>query len=481
MLQSLKEERARHFKLALRVGIPLLLFIFLLAYAIFFHGDRLALGTEAIVIFVGMVFVIVYFIFFALELSRKETLVDRVTGGYHYDAFVDRVVRERPRTLAALQIGNLAVVNETFGVRRADRLLRALVEALDRELLREFGPRAWIGRKNGAEFLLALEAEPEAVEAALERFVQAHPQLEELEVDLVFAVIRNNVDDPEQAIDQLRDLLVQRESCPPPPAERRQVSDAREISAAERRVIDALERGALSLSFRPLRNLHSGRPDIYEVGVKMRGEEGSVIAPREFLPIVNRHGLGERYDLLIVDRVLELARLSDESIALSFNLSPFSLRKEEFLAAFHQRLQASGVTPPRLIVELYERKSHHRPEEYFKRLKVLKRWGVRLCLDNFGSSNASMEYLRHFPFDLIQFDREYTFDLKDGKSLPMLRSFITMAHELRMLTGAKWVDTPEKVATLRELGVDYIQGFAAGRVLDEHAFVAQFNPLKEHA
>ncbi len=481
MLRSVKEERARHFRLALRVGIPLLLFIFLLAYAIFFHGGRLIVGTEEIIIFAGMVFVIVYFIFFALELSRKETLLDRVTGGYHYDAFVDRVSRERPRTLAALQIGNLGIINETFGVRRADRLLRSLVEALDRDLLREFGPRAWVGRKNGAEFLLALETEPEVVERALERFVQSHSQLEDLEVDLVFAVIRNNADDPEEAIDQLRDLLIQRENFPPSPTERRPVSGAREISEAERRVIDALERGALALSFRPLRNLRSGRPDIYEVGVKMRGEEGKVIAPKEFLPIVNRHGLGERYDLLIVERILEIARLSEETISLSFNLSPFSLRKQEFLEAFHQRLEASGVMPTRLIVELYERKSHHRPEEYFKRLKVLKRWGVRLCLDNFGSSNASMEYLRHFPFDMIQFDREYTFDLKDGKSLPMLRSFIAMAHEMQMLTGAKWVDTPDKVTILRELGVDYIQGFSAGRVLDERAFVAQYNPLKEHA
>jgi EAL domain-containing protein (putative c-di-GMP-specific phosphodiesterase class I)/GGDEF domain-containing protein len=479
MLQSLKEERARHFRLALRVGIPLLLFIFLLAYAIFFHEGQLIIGTEAIVIFAGMVFVIVYFIFFALELSRKETLVDRVTGGYHYEAFVDRVLRERPRTLAALQINNLAVINETFGVRKADRLLQALVESLDRELLQGFAPRAWIGRKNGAEFLLAIDAEPESVEAVLERFVGAHPQLEAVEIDLAFAVIRNNTEDPEQAIDQLRDLLVQRESCPPKAVERSSVSDARQLSDTERRVVDALERGALLLSFRPLRNLRSGETDIYEVGVKMREVEGSVIAPRDFLPIVNRHGLGERYDLLIVERILEICRLTDERIALSFNLSPFSLRRSDFLEAFHERLERSGVTPPRLIVELYERKTHHRPEEYFKRLKILKRWGVRLCLDNFGSSNASMEYLRHFPFDMIQFDREYTFDLKDGKSLPMLRSFIGMAHEMQMLTGAKWVDSPEKVAILRELGIDYIQGFAAGRVLEEEAFVARYNPIKE--
>jgi EAL domain-containing protein (putative c-di-GMP-specific phosphodiesterase class I) len=210
----------------------------------------------------------------------------------------------------------------------------------------------------------------------------------------------------------------------------------------------------------------------------MRAANGSTIAPRDFLPIVNRHNLGEVYDLLILERSLENARLVDETISLSFNLSPFSLRKDQFLEQFFDKLKDSGVTPHRLIVELYERKRHHRLEEYLERLKMLKRSGVRLCLDNFGSSNASMEYLRHFPFDMIQFDREYTFDLESGKNTSILRSFISMAHEMKMLTAAKWVDNRHKVVLLQEMGVDYIQGFAAGRILKEEEFIALYNPFK---
>ena len=479
MLQSVKEERARHFRMALRIGIPLLLFIFVLAYAVFFHEVEITFNTGTVAIFVAMVFVIIYFIYFSLELSRKETLLDRVTGGYHYGSFIDRVFRDRPRTLAAAQISNLSVINETFGVRKADSLLKVMVDAMDLEVLQKFRKRGWIGRKNGAEFLLAIDEDPEVVEKELERFFNAHPQLGGVEVDFVFAVIRNNIDDPEKAIEQLRDLLVQKERCGDVIKEV-SVSDARRLSQAEQSVVDALQRKDLFLLFRPLRNLHTGKTDIYEIAVKMRAEDGTTIAPRDFLPIINRHDLGEVYDLLIVERVLEHARLVDTSVSLSFNLSPFSLRKSSFLEAFRQRLEASEVDPPRLIVELYERKSHHRLEEYLKRLKVLKRWGIRLCLDNFGSSNASMEYLRHFPFDMIEFDREYTFDLEQGKNLSMLRSFVTMAHDMGMLTGAKWVDDRRKIEILKGLGVDYIQGFAAGKVLREDDFVRLYNhPHKE--
>jgi EAL domain-containing protein (putative c-di-GMP-specific phosphodiesterase class I)/GGDEF domain-containing protein len=474
MLQSVREERARHFRMALRIGIPLLLFIFVLAYAVFFHEVKITFNTGTVVLFAAMVFVIVYFIYFSLELSRKETLLDRVTGGYHYGSFVDRVFRDRPRTLAAAQISNLSVINETFGVRKADSLLKTLVEAMDREVLQKFSKRGWIGRKNGAEFLLAIDEEPEIIEKELEKFFNAHPQLEDVEVDFVFAVIRNNIDDPEKAIEQLRDLLVQKEWCDSV-IDEPTVSDARKLSQEEQSVVDALERKDLFLLFRPLKNLHTGKVDIYEIGIKMRGDEGKLIAPRDFLPIINRHDLGEIYDLLIVERVLEYARLVDDSISLSFNLSPFSLRKSAFLEEFYRLLGVSEIDPHRLIVELYERKSHHRLEEYLKRLKVLKRWGIRLCLDNFGSSNASMEYIRHFPFDMIQFDREYTFDLENGKNLSMLRSFVTMAQEMGMLTGAKWVDDQRKISIFQDLGVDYIQGFAAGKILKEDEFVRVHN------
>ena len=477
MLQSVRDERSRHFKLALRIGIPVVFFIFLLAYAVFFHEEEFKFTTEAIIILAGMLFVIVYFIFFALELSRKETLLDRITGSYHYDSFLERVLRHRPRTLVAAKISNLSIINETYGVNKADHILKELVRTLDDEVLHRFRNRAWIGRKNGAEFLLAVDENPEKVREELSRFFRAHNFIDDVEVHCSFAVIRNNIEDPDKAIEQLRDLLIQQEQHARRLPEQK-VSDARKLSEKEKAVIDALERRDLFVQFRPFLNLATGERDIYEIAVKMRASDGSAIPPKDFLPIINRHNYGEAYDLLILDRVLENSRLVDEEISMCFNLSPFSLRKDQFLEQFFDRLKESGVAPHRLIVELYERRRHHRLEEYLKRLKMLKHSGIRLCLDNFGSSNASMEYLRYFPFDMIELDREYTFDLESGKNASIFRSFISMAKEMKILTAAKWVDNHQKITLLREFGVDYIQGFAAGKVLKEAELIELHNPRK---
>jgi EAL domain-containing protein (putative c-di-GMP-specific phosphodiesterase class I)/GGDEF domain-containing protein len=477
MLRSVREERSRHFKLALRIAIPVLVFIFLLTYVFFFREEAFRIDTESIVMLAGMVFVVVYFVFFALELSRKESLLDRVTETYHYDAFLERIHHNRPATLAAIEIKNLELINENFGAKRTDTVLKQLAEALDHTLSNHTAKGGWIGRKNGGELLIALDDDPESVREMLSRFCKAHSEVDGIELDCSVAVIRNNIEDPDKAVEQLRDLLIRRGS-PEAVVPTAKVSDARKLSEDERAVLDALERRDLELQFRPLKNLKTGQKDIYEVGVKMRDASGAPIAPRDFLPIVNRQDLGEVYDLLILERVLEDASLLDESISLSFNLSPFSLRKERFFEEFFRRVEHSGVTPGRLIIELYERQRHHRLEEYLERLKRIKRSGVRLCLDNFGSSNASMEYLRHFPFDMIQFDREYTFDLEAGKNLSILKSFISMAHEMGIVSVAKWVDNKGKLHLLEELGVDYIQGFAAGKVLKEEEFISQYNPLK---
>ena len=479
MLQSVREERSRHLRLALRIGIPVLIFVFLLAYTIFFHVKSVTVTGTSIALFAAMFFVIIYFIYSVLELGTRETLLDRVTGGYHYAAFLRRVARKKPKTLAAVLINNLSAINENFGVARADHILRELVSALDTELLPQLDPEGYIGRKTGAELLLALDVEPESAEAMLERFVRERNEVDGVEVELVFAVIRNNIDDPDKALEQLRDLLARRTCLPEREGTSRSVPDALNLSREERKVVEALESGSLALSFRPLLNLHSNRRDIYEVGVRMVTREGTRILPRDFLPIINRHDLGQRYDRLIFRKLLELAALVGEEISFSFNLSPYSLRNEEFLKLFLEDLERSNISSRRLIVELYERRRHHRLEEYLEDLRRIKQHGIRLCLDNFGSSNASMEYLRHFPFDMIQFDRDYTRDLESGKSLPLLKSFVTMAKEMGMLTVAKWVDDTHKIEILRSIDVDYVQGYAAGRVLDESEFLQTHNPIEK--
>jgi EAL domain-containing protein (putative c-di-GMP-specific phosphodiesterase class I) len=100
---------------------------------------------------------------------------------------------------------------------------------------------------------------------------------------------------------------------------------------------------------------------------------------------------------------------------------------------------------------------------------------MRICIDNFGSSNASMEYIKHFKFDMVQFDRDYVTNLEDKTTYAMLDSLIKMSKDLEVSTVAKWVDNDPQKKKLRQLGIDYIQGFGVSNPINETELINRYN------
>jgi EAL domain-containing protein (putative c-di-GMP-specific phosphodiesterase class I) len=137
------------------------------------------------------------------------------------------------------------------------------------------------------------------------------------------------------------------------------------------------------------------------------------------------------------------------------------------------------VDPRRLIIELYERKTHHNLSGYLKTLNKFRTRGLRIAIDNFGSSNASMEYMKHFKFDLVQFDRDYVTKLDDTNTHAMLSSMVKMSKDLNITTVAKWVDNESQMTKLKTLGIDYLQGFGISKPISEKTLIDTYNEIKD--
>ncbi|MCK5851368.1 MAG: EAL domain-containing protein, partial [Kiritimatiellae bacterium] len=238
-------------------------------------------------------------------------------------------------------------------------------------------------------------------------------------------------------------------------------------------IIYALTHKKFHLSFRPLQNTHTHQVEIYEIVAKLRGEDKNSILPRVYLPIINRLGLGIKYDLALVEHIIKILPSVDERISLTFNLSPFSLRNKGFQEKFFSLLNHYHIKSSRLIVQLYERKTHHNLSGYFKTLETFREKGIRICIDNFGSSDASMEYIKHFKFDMVQFDRDYVTTL-DETNITMLSSLVSMSKKLNILTVAKWVDHEEQAEILTSVGIDYLQGFGIEKPITEKTFLKRY-------
>jgi len=326
----------------------------------------------------------------------------------------------------------------------------------------------------GSEFLIAINEDYLSIQTLLENMIIENKTINNIEVDYKFSIITDTDKDFEKNIIQLRDIIAS-QSVGKINNKEESSKDAKELSTIENSVISAIQKKNLLLSFRPLLNTHTDSIDIYEIAIKLKSELQSDILPRVFLPIVNRLGLGREYDYMLVTHVINLMPLVDKNICFTFNLSPFSLRDKTFQNKVFSYIKSSGIDASRLIIQLYERKTHHDLSGYLKTLKLFRSHGMRICIDNFGSSNASMEYMKHFKFDMVQFDRDYVTHLEDETTYAILHSLIKMSKDLQVKTVGKWVDNDMQKKQLRVLGINYIQGFGVSKPLTEETLINRYN------
>ncbi|WP_309496376.1 GGDEF domain-containing protein [Sulfurovum sp.] len=476
MLLSEREERQRRFTLALRAGIPVLLLVFLVFYTTIHEDQQINISIKDGVLLTAITFITIYFIYFLMILSAKETMLDETTHGFNKKTFIKKLQELKPTAVATLHIKNFSSINENYSADQIDTLLYTLTNKLHLAFKQEGLDKVILGRLHGSEFLIAVHDEHQNVEHILKKMIIKNHSIDEIEIDYQFAVITNTNEDFGKTILQLQDIINSQSGQNKKQKVQQSTQDAKELTKIEQYVISAIKDTSLLLSFRPMLNTQNDTIDTYEIAVKLKCPSlKEDILPRIFLPIVNRLGLGREYDFSLVRHVIDLLPLVDKNISFTFNLSPFSLRDKEFQEKVFRYLEEKTVDPSRLIIQLYERKTHHNLSGYLNTLKSFRAKGIQICIDNFGSSNASMEYMKHFKFDMVQFDRDYVTDLENETTYAMLHSLIKMSKNLQVKTVAKWVDNEVQKKKLKVLGINYIQGFGVSKAITEDELINRYN------
>ncbi len=475
MLFSEKEERARRFALALRAGIPILFLVLLIFYATFNTEEKIILTVKDISLLAATSFIAIYFIYFIMNLSAQETLLDQVTQAYNKKAFIKKLPRYKPTSMACLSIENLTLLSENYSSEQIDNILYIIISKLHQLFKQNGFNHTLIGRGRGSEVLIAVNKKEYDIKTILEIMLKENHSIKQIDVDYAFSVVSNTHNDFQKVILQLRDIITSQSILDDSPTQTSTTKDAQTLSELEKGVIQSIQNKNLHLSFRPLLNAQSDTTDIYEIVVKLLSKKQAYILPRIFLPIVNRLGLGRDYDFSLIKHVIDLLPLVNDNISFTFNLSPFSLRDADFQEKVFDYLMFKRVDPSRLIIQLYERKIHHDLSGYLKTLQKFRVKGMRICIDNFGSSSASMQYMKHFKFDMVQLDRDYVINIEDRTNYAMLQSLIQMSQELNIKTVSKWVDNESQKKRLKVLGIDYMQGFGIGKPIDEETLINKYN------
>jgi diguanylate cyclase (GGDEF)-like protein/PAS domain S-box-containing protein len=215
----------------------------------------------------------------------------------------------------------------------------------------------------------------------------------------------------------------------------------------------------------PLGDGPVGRELLCEVFLRMLDHEGRIIAPAAFLPAAERYRLIESLDRWVVKtafRALAEAQRREVSrpVLFALNISGQALGEEDFLAFVVEQIEETGVDARRICFEITETAAISKLDAAIHFMTVLKEKGCRFILDDFGSGLSSFSYLRDLPVDFLKIDGELMQNmLEDRVKRALVESINQIGHVLGLQTIAEWVENRQTLDVLKELGVDYAQGY----------------------
>lgn len=235
----------------------------------------------------------------------------------------------------------------------------------------------------------------------------------------------------------------------------------------EGRLRRALENDQFLLFYQPLLCLADGTTPGYEALLRLEDRDGQIISPGLFMESAGRFGLSLPIDYMVIRKaVRKLHSLDEQNLWISLNLSRASLEDEKLFGHIQEAVEESALRQGQLHIEITAAAAMEhvgRVRELGMKLKTI---GCRLVLDDFGHGPA-YQFLQQIPVDMVKIDASLIRDLRTHKTnQTLVKGLTSAAHDLGIQVVAKFVEDVALIDFLRELNVDYAQGFAIGRPME---------------
>ena len=428
--------------------------------------------------------------------SREDRIlrlayVDTLTGLPNRTRFVEMLggmATTESGALAILDVDRFAMINNALGHAVGDRLLCEIATRLQQTV----GAQAQVARMWGDEFAVVMKdaGRPEMV-ALLQKILgelRAPMDVDgqRLDIDASFGVVMFPQDGTGVT------ALLRRADAALTVAKRRQDcmafgSDLADEPAHEHLSLigemrEALARDEFVVFYQPKLNLAKNRITGAEALIRWRHPEKGMIPPVRFIPFAEQTGFIREITPWILRRVIEHAsawQTSGLEIVTSVNLSTRDLLSHALVDDVQRQLEASGLPAAQLCLEITESALMDEPELALRHLHELSAYGVKLSIDDYGSGQASLAYVKTLPVNELKIDRAFVMDVDtQPKNRAIVRSTILLCRELGLSVVAEGAETTAELAWLKENACDIVQGYGVAKPMPLEEFVpwvARFN------
>ena len=417
------------------------------------------------------------------RVSIEAPRIDAATGLLGKEAFFDEAAAylrhsgARDVSIVCFDVDHFKLFNDLHGLDCGDELLRYL----GRALALRFSP-------DGAQPLARLAADtfalcatgirPERVERILVDISSECPN----GIDAIVRAGVYRIEDPASPVSIMCDrAVIALRTVKGSYFDRVALYDPgmREALVLEREVVagieSALREDRIELFLQPKCNIRTGKIVGAEALARWRHPERGIVAPGEFIPLIERNGLVRSLDLRVWEKTAAWIRgLIDEGVQpvpVSVNVSRADIYLVDVAAELHALVERYGIEPSLIEVEITESAYSERPDRIVAAFDELAERGFTVLMDDFGSGYSSLNMLKDINVDVLKIDMRFL-DRDDRRSKDIMDSVIRMARWLDLPVIAEGVETREQVNFLLDVGCSYAQGYYYARPMEAAAVEA---------
>ncbi|ARI79008.1 bifunctional diguanylate cyclase/phosphodiesterase [Halobacillus mangrovi] len=433
------------------------------------------------------------------EKIRYHAYYDSITNIPNRVLFQDRLIQaltfsemhNRSMAILFLDLDRFKKINDTFGHGFGDSVLKEVAHRLKKVIPKE----ATVSRQGGDEFIILLpsvDGQDEAIHCAKEILnafsnpFMINNQEIAIKTSIGISLYPDNgvtaetlVKHADVAMYKAKEMTGNQYQVYTPDIENRSLETIR----LENDLYKALDQGnEFTLYYQPKFDVRSNTIIGVEALIRWQHPSLGLLPPKDFIPLAEETGLISKLGEWVLE---ESCRQMKEwyvdgltNLSVSANLSPQQFKQNDLISIVKRILDETGLPPQNLELELTENLIIHNTEKTLSMIQALKKLGVKISIDDFGTGFSSLGYLKDFPVDTLKIDKTFIDDITiNDNNAAITNTIITLARSLQLNVIAEGVETKEQVDFLEHNGCYLIQGFYFSRPVLPDQFVEKYTKI----
>lgn len=398
------------------------------------------------------------------ESLEYSLIYDQLTQLYNRISLEQKLQELEHSHLLLINIDNFKNINDIYGNTLGNNLLIKLARLLEKKLAK----MSYVGiyRLGGDEFGVLFNSieNSKALNIAhiLAKEISSHSFIcKELEIHITVSISSNNI----QPILENADLALKvlKKDVSKSVIEFKESLNLKKSVRENLKMLETIKTAILDDRivpyFQPIINLHTLKIEKYEALVRLILEDGTCLTPYKFLETAKKSSLYEDITQIMIKKSMQVAKEYPQ-YRFSINISMRDILNEEITSTMLKMFDADEEVASRIDIELLESEDLHNLEQTQKFIQKIHSYGSKILIDDFGSGYSNFSYFANLDIDSAKIDGSIVSEITTNeRKLHMLRSIHQFSHGMGIVNIAEFIETKETALLLREIGVEYGQGY----------------------